>query len=452
MSDPSSPPPRLPDRIRSFLQATGAEIAASTAVTAEHARRAWDKGKRILRRRSLQNRLVVETIRLGEFAAIAGIGDPTLRSQFSQLDERIRNIKAANGSYQLLEVERRGLLLRLAEPLAASHDVLPEEVSAPLAAVRGIQAELVEIEQTLAAPECHLLPATPAGKLRLAAGIAVPLLLIGLTVSLLFAGKEPLSKPVRPVIASVADEVSIKEAIGLVVCGVRETDPLGQVREIPFGTGTAFAVTPDGVLFTNKHVVEKIVNLRNAKHTLERFRDKGFEIVPTIWVFFGRDKQVADVLHVSDTFDFAILKVPKPTARVFALRREATFPRGQQVYALGFPAAANIPLSVDEVLKLSTRRAGGTPQVEDSFLNKEFEFVLTSGRISRMTDGDGQAWLQHDTALNPGNSGGPLVGEDGTVIGINTLRNSAASGVAYSLGLPQLAAEAAPFAKGLVWK
>lgn len=432
------------DHFRNVLDAIKVEILASAALTAAHAIKAKRQGQLLLRRKTMRDRLAVEMSRLGEAAVSAGVGDLSLLSQLMQLDERIRNIRAVNGPLKSLEIERRGLILRIAEPFATA-EMVPAEVSTSHAIVRNTLAELAEIDQSIATMGKGLLPATTAGKFRLAAGVALPVLVLGFLGYLAFGGKPD-------VIASVTDEVAVKSAVGLVVSGVKVTDERGQTYELPFGTGTAFAVTTDGILFTNRHVVEEVANLRKAKHTLEKARREGLDVVPTVWVFFDRKKQIAELVHVSEEYDFAILRVAKPPSRVFALRNDPSLPRGQQVFALGFPTAANDPMLANEALKLTSRRMATNPRVEQAFLEKEFEFVLTSGHISRPTEIDGQKWIQHDTTIHPGNSGGPLVTEDGVVVGINTLKHKAAAGVAFSLGLPQIKLEAESHARGLVWK
>ena len=55
-------------------------------------------------------------------------GDDSLRAQLAQVDERIRSVQAAKGSTRLLETERRGLKIRLAEPCLA--EAAPPEAAA----------------------------------------------------------------------------------------------------------------------------------------------------------------------------------------------------------------------------------------------------------------------------------------------------------------------------------
>ena len=69
-----------------------------------------------------------------------------------------------------------------------------------------------------------------------------------------------------------------------------------------------------------------------------------------------------------------------------------------------------------------------------------------------MTEEGGRRWIQHDATIHKGNSGRPLLAEDGTAVGINTLKHTSAAGVQWSLSLPQLRAVIDRHAPGAVWK
>jgi S1-C subfamily serine protease len=59
--------------------------------------------------------------------------------------------------------------------------------------------------------------------------------------------------------------------------------------------------------------------------------------------------------------------------------------------------------------------------VEEYFNERDFEYTLTHGVVSRtIPDSDGVLWIQHEAVVRHGNSGGPLVTAAGTVVGINT--------------------------------
>src|SRR5947208_1266646 len=76
---------------------------------------------------------------------------------------------------------------------------------------------------------------------------------------------------------------------GFVVCGLDVTNPDGSKAEVPTSTGSCFAVTPDGYLVTNKHVVEDVVKMRRSPLLKKICAERSMEIKPTVWVFFGQN-------------------------------------------------------------------------------------------------------------------------------------------------------------------
>ena len=152
------------------------------------------------------------------------------------------------------------------------------------------------------------------------------------------------------------------------------------------GHGTGVVVDPRGVIVTAKHVVE------GARHVAVRLPGDDGAVLPAI------------VVYQDDTLDFAIVlvKTPSPLTAI-------TLPEGapqlrvrQTVDAIGYPFDAD-------------RRQ---PQ-------------SARGIISGVLD-DGH--LQLDMSLNPGNSGGPLLDESETLVGIVVARADPTSG-AQGIGI-----------------
>lgn len=143
-------------------------------------------------------------------------------------------------------------------------------------------------------------------------------------------------------------------------------------------TGSGVLISPDGEVVTNYHVVEKAISIRCLLY------DGSYFEAETI----GFDK---------DT-DLALLKLllpeehkPLPFAE---LGDSGALKEGDFVMAMGAPWGLNRSVSMGIIS--CTRR----------FMPGRSEYSL---------------WLQTDAALNPGNSGGPLVDTAGRVVGINTL-------------------------------
>ena len=160
----------------------------------------------------------------------------------------------------------------------------------------------------------------------------------------------------------------------------------------PLGLGSGLFVTNMGHVLTNAHVVEDsdIGSIRIFGKSMPR----NGEEARTVWVIPDHDA--------------AILKTKKPS-KVKPLSLLSGNPRkGENVWALGYPGTQLDNMEIFEEL-------GG-----------ELDATLTSGIVSRIFDGSmvkgGSKYpiVQHTAAFSPGNSGGPLVDECGTVVGINT--------------------------------
>jgi S1-C subfamily serine protease len=175
-------------------------------------------------------------------------------------------------------------------------------------------------------------------------------------------------------------------------------------------------------------------------------------------VFVSGSRHTAQIVHLSDDYDLAILRIDYHNGPVFQLAASDELARGNKVYALGYPGAAANPVSEDEIYDTMKRLkaaadAGSDTKVESHFKARDFDFVMTDGTVSRIAAEErGRVWVQHNAALNPGNSGGPLVTADGVVRGINTLRARDASGIYYSVSTKQLRKEIDEHVANVVWK
>jgi S1-C subfamily serine protease len=65
---------------------------------------------------------------------------------------------------------------------------------------------------------------------------------------------------------------------------------------------------------------------------------------------------------------------------------------------------------------------------------------VTRGIVSRVTEDDAGALIQTDAAVNPGNSGGALVADDGTLLGVIVARDPDAEGIGYAVAAPTVTA------------
>lgn len=176
------------------------------------------------------------------------------------------------------------------------------------------------------------------------------------------------------------------------------------------GTGSGFLVTSDGVIYTNRHVIEAPMGSRKTP--------KIFVGVPS-----KKDPDVLDYFRASTVYiadgstgmDFAVLKIA-------ADKGYGTFP------AMTISPAAGVLGGPTAVLGYPGN-LGTTPVLS-----------VTQGTISATSlKLANRNYYQTDAAVNPGNSGGPMVDASGRAIGLVTMRLRRADRMAYGLNLAEVA-------------
>lgn len=153
--------------------------------------------------------------------------------------------------------------------------------------------------------------------------------------------------------------------------------------------GTGFLVGDTGLIATNLHVSA------TCTEAVVRFSD-------------GTTYEVAGYAAVSPPHDLALLKlkdVPKGLVGL-TLADDRDPPRRHKVWAIGHPQGIDFSQSPGEVSRLL--QTSDLPAASQRFLRE-----LTPGVA-------GSRWIQHSASISPGSSGGPLVDEQGRVLGINT--------------------------------
>jgi serine protease Do len=159
----------------------------------------------------------------------------------------------------------------------------------------------------------------------------------------------------------------LAQSVGPSVVSIRTQ--LGRVE----GQGSGVVVDPAGYIITNNHVVDQV-------QTVE------------IELSDGR-RRSATVIGIDPLTDIAVLKTDMNNLVAAEWGDSDELQVGDIVWALGSPFG----------------------------LRKSITFGILSAKERRgITEGVMQEYLQTDAAVNPGNSGGPLVNYEGKVVGINT--------------------------------
>jgi S1-C subfamily serine protease len=157
------------------------------------------------------------------------------------------------------------------------------------------------------------------------------------------------------------------------------------------GQGSGFILNKDGLILTNNHVIG------NAQR-----------VEVTLW---DKHKYKAQVLALDKGHDLALLKIVAPALVPATLAESNGLMVGQRVYAIGNPFGLSGTMTRGMISAIRSIRGPQGNPIEDA--------------------------IQTDAAVNPGNSGGPLLNSRGDVIGITTLiaNNGAdqSSGIGFAI-------------------
>ena len=253
----------------------------------------------------------------------------------------------------------------------------------------------------------------------------------------------------------------MQDRVGKVIIAVTFLVEGGSEHVIPVASGTAYAVSADGLMITNRHVIEPGRDILENWDSIEIMLGYEGLLKPLSWelvVAFGpkeSDWYSARVEKSSVYLDLAVIRANRNFDNTFEFATQIT--QGEDVMIWGFPSVAGEYLNSHAGNQPTIDRARAHTESllaksENTNLNDHlsadpggFTLVVTRGIISAIHNAEDEQYLLTDAAIHPGNSGGPMVNSQNQVLGLVTWGSAVSETVGSAISWQTLKEELASF-------
>lgn len=189
-------------------------------------------------------------------------------------------------------------------------------------------------------------------------------------------------------------EEAMKSVVGISMLKANEESMFDIAITQKWGLGTGIILSEDGFILTNQHLARNentrlIVNLADG----ESIQGK--------------------VVWSNKDIDIAIIKIDKNNLNVARFGDSDSLRIGEDVLAIGNPLGVEFQRSTTKGIVSGVNRT--------LTFEEEGKTIFMEGLI------------QTDASINSGNSGGPLINENGEVVGINTVKITSAEGIGFAV-------------------